>query len=101
MGFRYRKSLNFGPFRVNLSRSGLGYSVGGRGFRAGVDSRGRTYTNLGLPDTGVSYRRSRARGRYSAVGRRARGCLPVVCCLIAPAAICAASLLGRTRGWWF
>ena len=33
MGFRYRKSMNFGPFRANLSKSGLGYSLGGRGFR--------------------------------------------------------------------
>ncbi len=32
MGFFYRKSVNFGPFRVNLSKSGVGYSVGGRGF---------------------------------------------------------------------
>jgi Protein of unknown function (DUF4236) len=28
MGFFYRKSVNFGPFRVNLSKSGVGYSVG-------------------------------------------------------------------------
>ena len=32
MGLIYRKSVNCGPFRVNLSGSGLGYSVGGRGF---------------------------------------------------------------------
>jgi hypothetical protein len=32
MGFTYRKSVNLGPFRVNLSKSGLGYSVGSRGF---------------------------------------------------------------------
>ena len=30
MGFYYRKSVNLGPFRVNLSKSGVGYSVGGR-----------------------------------------------------------------------
>ena len=29
MGFTYRKSVNLGSFRVNLSKSGLGYSVGG------------------------------------------------------------------------
>ena len=27
MGFSYRKSVNLGPFRVNLSQSGFGYSV--------------------------------------------------------------------------
>ena len=36
MGFYYRKSFSAGPFRVNLSRSGGGYSLGGRGFRTGI-----------------------------------------------------------------
>jgi len=39
MGFFYRKSLNFGPFRVNLSKSGVGYSVGGKGFLGDVNDR--------------------------------------------------------------
>jgi len=43
MGFYYRKSVNLGPFRVNLSKSGLGYSVGGRGFRVGTTARGKKY----------------------------------------------------------
>jgi hypothetical protein len=43
MGFNYRKSVNLGPFRVNLSKSGLGYSVGGRGFRVGTTARGKKY----------------------------------------------------------
>ena len=29
MGFYYRKSVGLGPFRVNVSKSGIGYSVGG------------------------------------------------------------------------
>ena len=29
MVFFYRKSIGFGPFSVNLSKSGVGYSVGG------------------------------------------------------------------------
>ena len=41
MGFYYRKSVNLGPFRVNLSKSGVGYSGGGGGFRVGTTSRGR------------------------------------------------------------
>jgi len=43
MGFYYRKSVNLGPFRVNLSKSGVGYSVGGRGFRVGTSARGKKY----------------------------------------------------------
>lgn len=60
MGFYYRKSVNLGPFRVNLSKSGLGYSVGGRGFRVGTTSRGRKYTSVSIPGTGVGYRKSGA-----------------------------------------
>jgi hypothetical protein len=43
MGFYYQKSVNLGPFRVNLSKSGLGYSVGGTGFRVGTTARGKKY----------------------------------------------------------
>ena len=58
MGLIYRKSINLGPFRVNLSGSGVGYSVGGRGFRVGKSSRGRNYTAFSIPGTGVGYRSS-------------------------------------------
>ena len=58
MGFYYRKSVNLGPFRVNLSKSGLGYSVGGRGFRVGTTARGKKYTSFSIPGTGVGYRKS-------------------------------------------
>jgi hypothetical protein len=60
MGFTYRKSVNLGPFRVNLSKSGLGYSVGGRGFRVGTTPRGKKYTSFSIPGTGVGYRKSGA-----------------------------------------
>jgi hypothetical protein len=57
MGLFYRKSVNLGPFRVNIGKSGLGYSVGGRGFRVGKSSRGRKYKTLSIPGTGVAYRK--------------------------------------------
>ncbi len=60
MVFYYRKSVNLGPFRVNLSKSGVGYSVGGRGFRVGTTSRGRKYTSFSIPGTGIGYRKSGA-----------------------------------------
>jgi len=62
MGFIFRKSVNLGPFRVNVSKSGFGYSVGGRGFRVGKDARGRKYHSFSIPGTGVSYRGSRGKG---------------------------------------
>ena len=58
MGFTYRKSVNLGPFRVNFSKSGIGYSVGGRFFRTGVSARGKKYSSFSIPGTGVGYRQS-------------------------------------------
>ncbi len=60
MAFYYRKSVNLGPFRLNLSKSGLGYSVGGRGFRVGTTARGKKYTSFSIPGTGIGYRKSGA-----------------------------------------
>ena len=60
MGFTYRKSVNLGPFRVNFSKSGIGYSVGGRCFRTGVSARGKKYSSFSIPGTGVGYRKSGA-----------------------------------------
>lgn len=55
MGFRFRKSINVGPFRVNLSKSGIGYSVGGKGARYTKTANGKTRTTLNIPGTGLSY----------------------------------------------
>jgi hypothetical protein len=46
MGWYLRKSFGFGPLRVNLSKSGIGYSLGVRGARIGANSRG-TYIRMG------------------------------------------------------
>ncbi|MDP9190195.1 MAG: DUF4236 domain-containing protein [Acidobacteriota bacterium] len=53
MGFYLRKSLSVGPFRFNLSGSGVGVSVGIPGFRVGSGPRGN-YVHLGR--SGVYYR---------------------------------------------
>ncbi len=54
MGFRFRKSLKFGPFRINLSKSGVGYSIGGKGFRVTKSATGKTYATASIPGTGIS-----------------------------------------------
>ncbi|QDK36416.1 DUF4236 domain-containing protein [Bdellovibrio sp. NC01] len=56
MGWRVTKSINFGPLRITFSRSGVGWSVGARGFRTGVDSKGRKYSHTSIPGTGISKR---------------------------------------------
>lgn len=55
MGFRFRKSIKAGPLRVNLSKSGVGYSVGGKSFRYTKKASGGTCTTASIPGTGISY----------------------------------------------
>lgn len=55
MGFYLRKSFSFGPLRLNLSRSGLGASVGIKGARVGLGPRG-SYVHAGRE--GLYYRRN-------------------------------------------
>ncbi len=75
MGWSYRKSLNLGPFRINLSKSGVGYSVGGAGFRTGVSSSGRKYHSVSVPGTGLRY--------YSSKKSSSSGCLVALALVIA------------------
>lgn len=55
MGFYLRKSISAGPFRFNLSGSGVGLSVGVKGFRVGTGPRGN-YVHMGRG--GLYYRAS-------------------------------------------
>lgn len=55
MGFRFRKSFGKGPFRINISKSGIGYSVGVKGARITKTAKGTKRTTLSLPGTGLSY----------------------------------------------
>lgn len=56
MGWRFYRRLR--PVRflnLNLSGSGVGWSIGIPGLRYGVDAFGRRYFTLGLPGTGIRY----------------------------------------------
>lgn len=55
MGLRFRKSVNCGAFRVNFSKTGIGYSIGGKGFRYTITADGRERVTLSIPGTGISY----------------------------------------------
>lgn len=55
MGLRFRKSVNIGPLRINFSKSGVGFSVGVKGFRVGRSAKGKTTATVSLPGTGISY----------------------------------------------
>ena len=67
MGFRFRKSINLGGgFRINLSKTGIGYSFGMPGLRFTKLANGRTRHTYSLPGTGLSYvEESKGDGSYS------------------------------------
>jgi hypothetical protein len=59
MAWGFRRSLRIaGPLRLNLSKSGLGLSLGVPGLHVGVSPRRRAYLRAGIPGTGIYYRKS-------------------------------------------
>ena len=55
MGFFIKKGINFGPLRLNFSKSGIGLSFGGKGLRIGAGPKG-AYIQGGRQ--GLYYRKS-------------------------------------------
>jgi hypothetical protein len=62
MPFYIRKSVSVGPFRFNLSKSGIGLSAGVKGFRVGAGPRGN-YIHVGRG--GLYYRASLGSSRQT------------------------------------
>ena len=73
MSFRFRKSVNFGPFRVNASKSGLGWSVGGKGMRYTKTANGAGRVTASVPGTGVSYSTSTGKSARGSSGKQKKG----------------------------
>ncbi|MBV8951667.1 MAG: DUF4236 domain-containing protein, partial [Actinobacteria bacterium] len=68
-GFRLRKSIALVPgVRMTFSKTGIGYSVGVKGYRVTKRADGRTQRTVSLPGTGVSY--VTTRGSASHAGSR-------------------------------
>jgi hypothetical protein len=55
MGFRFRRSVSFGPLRLNFSKRGVGMLAGVRGARVTLGADGKVRETLSLPGTGLSY----------------------------------------------
>lgn len=68
MGLRFRKSVKAGPMRINFSKSGVGYSVGTKGFRYTKKANGGTRTTTSIPGTGISYVKDSRKTRPSSAG---------------------------------
>jgi hypothetical protein len=92
MGFYLRKSFRLGPLRLNLSKSGLGASVGVKGARVGVDAKGKGYVAGGRG--GLYFRE-----RIPTSGETGRGVVTLVLWLIIVAllGLAVALILGSQR----
>ncbi len=77
MGFRFRKSINLGGgFRINISKSGIGYSFGGKGYRYTKKANGGTRITASLPGTGLSYVHESGNQKYNDAGSSSAGRTP-------------------------
>jgi hypothetical protein len=57
MPFRFQRRIRIASgVRLNVSKSGIGGSIGRTGLRLGIDSNRRRYFSVGWPGTGLSYR---------------------------------------------
>ena len=78
MGFRLRKSFGSRPFRVNLSKSGVGWSIVGKSARFTKKAGGGYRTTTSIPGTGVSYSKDHGGKRQ----KKSSGCFGGVCILL-------------------
>jgi hypothetical protein len=56
MGWMFRKSKRFGPFRLTLGKRGLSVSGGVPGARVSLNSRGEVRESMGIPGSGLYVR---------------------------------------------
>ncbi|MCX7086008.1 MAG: DUF4236 domain-containing protein [Methylococcales bacterium] len=55
MGLRWRKSINMGPVKANVSNSGVGWTIHLGLFRVGLSAQGKVYFSIGISGTGLYY----------------------------------------------
>ncbi len=57
MGLKFHKKIKILPgLDINLSKKGMGVSIGPKGSKLTINSKGDIYTNISIPGTGVSFR---------------------------------------------
>ena len=57
MGLKFHKKIKVLPgLDINLSKKGMGVSIGPKGSKLTINSKGDIYTNISIPGTGVSFR---------------------------------------------
>lgn len=76
MGLGFRKSFKVAPgVRFNVSHRGVGASVGVKGLRYSVNSRGQRRTTVGIPGTGVYTTSSSSGRKYKSAAQQNRQAL--------------------------
>jgi len=56
MGLRFHKSISLLPgVKLNISKTGISASIGGRGATVNIGKGGRVRGTVGAPGTGISY----------------------------------------------
>ncbi len=59
MGLTFRKSIKIANgLKLNLSKGGVSLTAGKKGMHYTINSKGKSTASLGIPGTGVSYRKS-------------------------------------------
>lgn len=77
MGWSFRRSKSLGLFRLNFSKSGLGFSFGVPGARVGVNAKGKKYLRGGIPGTGLYYQSSLPDGQPGQTPQPTSGVSPL------------------------
>lgn len=100
MGFRFYRSIRLGKgIRLNLSKTGFGISAGVPGARVSLHSSGRTVKTVGIPGTGVYYRKdSRIRSGAARSKPRSRPTPPPIVVPRHPGLFASRSERGFYRG---
>lgn len=93
MGLRFQKRIRILPgVYINLSKSGVSASVGGKGATVNVGSTGKRMVTFGIPGTGLSYRTSLSSTILIA--------LVAVAALVGVAYLINPTLVGGALHWW-
>lgn len=59
MGLTFRKSIKIANgLKLNLSKSGVSLTAGKKGIHYTINSKGKSTASVGIPGTGISYRKS-------------------------------------------
>lgn len=97
MGLRFRKSISVGKnSRVNLSKSGVGFSTGVKGLRFTRTATGKNRVTASIPGTGISYQKDLGSGKKGKEGSNQQMKLIVIIAVVVIAVLAVLLYLALT-----